>query len=123
MDSKLQLSQRIDQAEKLLDSLEDPSLADGFRPIFDREVGVEVRSGGEPKEGVGELRTFKVRLLILGKEEKPESVRMELSSEGDLFFHYYHTIDPSGFEHMRTRQKLVIKFKVPFLTILVFHSY
>ncbi|GAB5355336.1 hypothetical protein AAMO2058_000196800 [Amorphochlora amoebiformis] len=79
MDSKLQLSQRIDQAEKLLDSLEDPSLADGFRPIFDREVGVEVRSGGEPKEGVGELRTFKVRLLILGKEEKPESVRMEVS--------------------------------------------
>jgi hypothetical protein len=43
------------------------------------------------------LQGFKVKILLLGEDESPQAVRVELSSEADLFFHYAHDIDETGF--------------------------
>mmetsp|Transcript_31843 Transcript_31843/g.44556 ORF Transcript_31843/g.44556 Transcript_31843/m.44556 type:complete len:226 (+) Transcript_31843:80-757(+) len=90
---------------------QDPSFADGYRVVYDRKVGIEVRAGAEPKQGVGDMKTFKIRILLLGSNENPDSIRMELSTEDDLFFNYFHTLDGSGFDHMKNRQKLMIQFQ------------
>lgn len=49
-------------------------------------------------------------MLLLGDDENPSSIRLELSSESDLFFHYNHTIDEHDFEIIQEQQKLVVSF-------------
>jgi len=92
---------------------EDPSLAQGHRALYDRQVMIEVRRGNDPKVGSsgGELKRFNVKVLLLGEDDAPESIRIELSSEEDLFFHYSSTTDSHSFDHLRTRQKLMIQFQ------------
>lgn len=38
-----------------------------------------------------------MKILVLGEEEDPQAVRLELASEADLFFHYVHDMDENGF--------------------------
>lgn len=45
-------------------------------------------------------------------------MRIELTSENDLFFHYVHSINEEGFKEMRNEQKLMIEFP-EYPTILI----
>ena len=70
----------------------DPSLADGHRLVFDREVPFELRLGDEtngPQE-VASFESIRAKILIMGDESNPNQVRIELSCENDLFFHFTH---------------------------------
>ena len=87
-----------------------PSTVDGFRVIYDREVSAEIRQDDAEEHAVGEMQALKVKVLLLGGDDAPEAVRLEASSEGDLFFHYYHTLDFDGFHELKARQKLMIEF-------------
>ncbi len=49
-------------------------------------------AGVEGKE-VGTLESVKVKVLLNGSDSAPQSLRIELSSEADLFFHYMHVMD------------------------------
>ena len=81
----------------------DPSLSDGYRIIYDREVPVEcrTRSGADGEARQGVLESLKVKMLMLGSEESPSSIRIELSSEADLFFHYMAVIDERDYKVRR----------------------
>ena len=39
-----------------------------------------------------------------------EQVKVELTSENDLFFHYTHTVNIDNFRHMQEQQKLMVDF-------------
>lgn len=89
----------------------DPSLMNGFRTIYDREVPFEVRTKfGEEPARPGQLELIKVKILTMGPEESPSVVRLEMSSESDLFFHYMHIVDDREFRNIQDAQKLVIDF-------------
>ena len=94
----------------LIDDL-DPSLADGYRVLYDREVPLEIRHqhSNEYVRG-GTMETLKIKLLILGPEDSPSSIRVELSSESDLFFHYIHCIEEIGYRKIQESQKLMVEF-------------
>ncbi|CAB1110475.1 unnamed protein product [Ectocarpus sp. CCAP 1310/34] len=91
----------------------DPSIADGFRVIYDREVPFELRvqESADGPQQVGTLEAIKVKVLMLGDDAAPQSVRVELSSEADLFFHYTHSIDDALFQVMQEEQKLMVEFQ------------
>ncbi len=74
-------------------------LADGYRVIYDRECPFEVRvqDTTEGPQQIGSLEAIKVKCLLLGEDDNPQSVRIELSSEADLFYQYTHELDESGF--------------------------
>ena len=75
--------------------------------VYDREVPFELRvqESSEGPQPVGTLEAIKVKLLVLGEPEgSVTSVRMELSSEADLFFHYTHQIDEAGFQLVQEQQ-------------------
>src|SRR5574343_70993 len=64
------------------------------------------------------LEAIKTKVLVLGEDSNPRHVKVELTSENDLFFHYIHTLDETGFRRMQETQKLMIEFsELP--TILV----
>eukprot|EP00742_Colponemidia_sp_Colp-10_P001089 GILJ01001179.1.p1 GENE.GILJ01001179.1~~GILJ01001179.1.p1 ORF type:complete len:237 (+),score=40.93 GILJ01001179.1:89-799(+) len=90
----------------------DPSLADGHRVVYDREVPFELRiqdSAAGPQE-VGTLEAIKAKILLIGDDNHPQHIRIELTSENDLFFHYTHSVDEATFRAMQETQKLMIDF-------------
>ncbi|CAM9161519.1 unnamed protein product [Pylaiella littoralis] len=91
----------------------DPSIADGFRIIYDREVPFELRvqESADGPQQVGTLEAIKVKVLMLGDDTAPRSVRVELSSEADLFYHYTHSTDEASFQVMQEEQKLMVEFQ------------
>lgn len=89
----------------------DPSLADGCTAIYDREVSMEIRNQtGAEEVRQGTMESIKVKMLLLGNEESPSAIRVELSSEADLFFHYVHVIDGDGYRRVQNQQKLMVDF-------------
>lgn len=61
---------------------------------------------------MGSLEAVRCKILILGGQgqNQIQNVRIELTSENDLFFHYSHTVDADAYRHMQERQKLMIQF-------------
>lgn len=83
----------------------DPSIADGYRIVYDRDVPFELRL----REGAGALEAIKVKVLVCGDDAAPHSARIELASESDVFFHFMHVIDEVGFQMMQEQQKLMAR--------------
>lgn len=90
----------------------DPSLSDGHRVLFDREVPFELRiqEVGSGLQEAGTLEAVKTKILQLGHEGSPAHIRLELTSENDLFFHYIHAVDERGFNTLQNHQKLMVDF-------------
>ena len=68
---------------------QDPSLLEGHRLLYDREVPFELRL--EDVSGPQDVASFegiRAKILLGGDESKPSQIRMELSCENDLFFHF-----------------------------------
>ena len=67
----------------------DPSLSEGHKLIYNREVPFELRL--EDNDGPQEVASFEAircKILIGGEENNPVQIRLELSCENDLFFHF-----------------------------------
>ncbi|KAL1503042.1 hypothetical protein AB1Y20_011110 [Prymnesium parvum] len=90
----------------------DPSLSAGHRVVYEHEVPFELRvqQNADGPQEAGTLEAVKVKILLLGPAEAPHAVRVELTSENDLFFHYSHTLDEEGFRTVQEQQKLMVDF-------------
>ncbi|CAA9990771.1 hypothetical protein, conserved in Apicomplexan species [Plasmodium knowlesi strain H] len=98
----------------------DPSLADGYTACYRKEVPFEIKVE-QAKDGpqeIGSLEVITVKLLTLGEESKPKRIKIELTCEADLFFHFTQTVDERSFEAMQTSQKLMINFS-EYLEVLI----
>ena len=91
----------------------DPSLTDGFKLIYDREVPFELRiqENNEVPQEVGTLEAIRVKLLQQIESNAQTGIKIELTSESDLFFHYTHRVDESSYKLIQETQKLMIEFK------------
>lgn len=69
----------------------DPSLSEGHRLVFDREIPFELRleDNSGPQE-VASFESIRAKILVMGDDNNPNAVRIELSCENDLFFHFTH---------------------------------
>eukprot|EP01064_Diplonema_japonicum_P033719 TRINITY_DN672_c1_g6_i1.p1 TRINITY_DN672_c1_g6~~TRINITY_DN672_c1_g6_i1.p1 ORF type:complete len:292 (+),score=65.68 TRINITY_DN672_c1_g6_i1:101-877(+) len=91
----------------------DPSLSDGHRAVYDREVQFELRTqeSAEKPHDVGTTEGVKVKVLSMGEDSNHLSLRIELSSESDLFFHYTCNINTVGYQSLQEEQKLMCDFR------------
>jgi len=103
----------------------DPSVADGHRVVYDREVPFELRThefSDGPQE-TGSLEAIKVKILVLGDDHNPISLRVELTSENDLFFYYLHNLDEEGFHLLQKTQRLTVTYtEYPNVLIRMFNN-
>eukprot|EP00760_Papus_ankaliazontas_P025419 PhM_4_TR2702/c0_g1_i1/m.34113 len=111
IEDRYSLLNALDRDFKQIDGM-DPSLAEGHSMIYDREVPFDLRTCDTQSRGaVGTMEGIKVKVLSLGDDPHTiESLRVELSSESDLFFHFTCDITRHGFEQLRTDQKLTCDF-------------
>eukprot|EP00948_MAST-09A_sp_MAST-9A-sp1_P001930 g1930.t1 len=98
----------------------DPSVSDGFVCCYDREVSMELRmmESDDSSTDVGCLEKIKVKMVVLGAASDPKALRIELSSENDLFFYYMNVLDSTGFTLLAEQQKLMVDFG-GFTTIMI----
>ena len=89
----------------------DPSLSEGHKLIYNREVPFELRL--EDNDGPQEVASFEAircKILIGGEDNNPIQIRLELSCENDLFFHFTSDIDEETYKIMQENQKLTVNF-------------
>ena len=90
----------------------DPSLSEGHIMLYDREIPFELKL--EDNNGPQEVESFesiRCKILCGGDQTNPEQVRIELSCENDLFFHYTSNIDEETFKLMQESQKLTANYR------------
>ena len=89
----------------------DPSLSEGHRLLYDREIPFELRleDSNGPQE-VASFEAIRAKILLGGDESNPSQIRIELSCEKDLFFHFTSDVDEEIFKAMQDNQKLCINF-------------
>ena len=71
---------------------------------------LRVQQVSEIPQEVGTLEAVRVKMLLLGDDASPGVIKVELTSENDLFFHYTHTLDEQGFRLVQEQQKLMVDF-------------
>ena len=91
----------------------DPSLADGFKVIYNKEVPLDIKI--ETNEGPKDLASFElIRCKILSDAVNPEGVptrvKFELSWESDLLFYYTNLVDEEAFADIKKKQNLNLDF-------------
>ena len=92
----------------------DPSLSKGYTIIFNKEVPLDLKletEDGLKDIGTIELINFKLLSNSTNKEDETEiKIKIELSWEKDLFFHYTNVIKKNDFEDIKKNQNLNINF-------------
>lgn len=98
----------------------DTSLVNGYKICYTKEVPFEIRNQEIEKgpQEIGSLEIITVKILVLGDELNAESIKIELTSEADLFFHYTQMIDEITFSTMQNKQHLMINFS-EYLQVLI----
>jgi len=88
----------------------DPSLVGGYALIFNHEIPFELRvqNSNEGPQQVGTLEAVRVKILTLGSGANLKCMRIEMSSDTDLFFHYSCVVSESDFQTLQDRQKLLV---------------
>ena len=91
----------------------DPTQRDGFRVVYCKEVPFEMRlqETDEAPQEVGTLEAILAKVAVQGDAAAPTAIKVELSSESDLFFHYSHVVDERAFKAVREEQRLMIDFQ------------
>jgi hypothetical protein len=92
----------------------DPSTQGGFRLVYARECPLEMRlqTSDEAPQEIGTLEAILCKVLVCGDPSAPTMVKVELSSESDLFFHYTHIAEERTWKAMRDEQRLMVSFQV-----------
>ena len=89
----------------------DPSCKDGFRVVYEKEIPFEMRlQENDQSPEVGTLEAILAKVSVQGEASLPTMIKVELSSESDLFFHYSHVLDERSFKTVREEQRLMIEF-------------
>ena len=89
----------------------DPSLSEGHKLLYNREVPFELRL--EDTDGPQEVASFesiRCKVLMAGENNNILQIRIELSCENDLFFHFTSDIDEETYKLMQENQKLTVNF-------------
>lgn len=70
---------------------------------------MRVQESDEAPMEVGTLEAIRCKVAVAGDAAAPTAVKLELSSETDLFFHYTHVADDRSFRGIREEQHLMIE--------------
>ncbi len=71
---------------------------------------MRLQESDEAPQEVGTLEAIRCKVAVAGEASSPVAVKLELTSEADLFFHYTHVVDARSFKAVREEQRLMIDF-------------
>ncbi|KAM3144883.1 hypothetical protein pb186bvf_002899 [Paramecium bursaria] len=91
----------------------DPCLEGGYHILYNQELPFLVRfvDDQEHQDDKNTVEVIRVRIMILGSPKDITQITLELSSENDLFFYYFHTVDRENFQNVKNQQQLSVEFQ------------
>ncbi|KAM3146606.1 hypothetical protein pb186bvf_001136 [Paramecium bursaria] len=91
----------------------DPALKEGHRVIYDRVLSVSIKFQDKYSDlqDIPQPENLLFRILLLGTDTNPQSVRIEISSDKDLFFIFQHEATTNSFNQIKVSQGLQLPFK------------
>ena len=92
---------------------QDPSLSNSFKIIYYKRVPMEIKLKYKNKEkDLSSFEPIKCKLLVDNENENNTSnhIKIELSSENDIYFHFTNVIDEKKFQIIKKEQNLNINF-------------
>ena len=89
----------------------DPSLLDDYVKIYEKEVPFEIKAEGSTDSNSSAFEPLNCKILIKGDFNNPNSIKLELTCDKDLFFYYFSIVDRNIFNDIRSSQKLTCHFK------------
>lgn len=105
-------SQVLDDTQTILNTFDfspidqlDPLMQDGHRVIFSKDVNVEIRQNNTQV-----TEKIKLRIILIGEEAVPANVRIEISSNEDVFFFYLCELDIISYRKLQETQKIQCNF-------------
>ena len=111
--SEVELENAIEKPNLSSIESKDPSLADGFKIIYNKEVPIDIKletKGGHKDLASYEFVRFKLLSDSVSQETGAKRVKLELTNENDLLFHYTNIVDEKTFLKMKQQQNLTIEF-------------
>lgn len=90
----------------------DPSLSEGHRLLFDKEIPFELRipQSTNNSADLGTIENIRVKVLLLGEEDSPQEFKIQLTSDTDLFFNYMHITDEHHYRELQEEQKFTVNY-------------
>ncbi|KAL4504476.1 hypothetical protein ABPG72_009922 [Tetrahymena utriculariae] len=120
------------QAQQQLNSFDfaqidqmDPSLAEGLRCIYDKDIYYTIRFYRDENEtqDLENHEPLRTRIFILGDEKNPQFLKIEVSSDNDIFFHFVHKADQNNYKQIKAEQNLNLEFnEYPAICIKCFNK-
>lgn len=91
---------------------QDPTIQQGYVNIYEAEMLFKIHliDHTNDSDDFPNQEHLKVRVLVLGENKNLSQIRIELSSENDLFFHFIHSLDAVSYQKIKEEQKLNCKF-------------
>jgi hypothetical protein len=92
---------------------QDPSLLNSFKIIYYKRVPMEIKLKSKNKEkDLASFEPIKCKLLIDNTNENNmhNHIKIELSSENDIYFHFTNIIDEKKFKIIKKEQNLNINY-------------
>ncbi|CAD8166683.1 unnamed protein product [Paramecium pentaurelia] len=80
----------------------------GYTLIYEQELVSQILVEDGDQQQTQE--TLNVRVLIFGNDQRLERIKIELSCENDLFFHFIHDINEEAFQKIKDEQQLTASF-------------
>ncbi|OMJ67025.1 hypothetical protein SteCoe_35926 [Stentor coeruleus] len=87
----------------------DPSLKNGHQVVLFQRIPIELRvqEEGQPSQ-VGKMVEIDCKLLALYRNKNLLEVRLELTTEADMFFNYSHFLNADNFRATQQDHKLLV---------------
>lgn len=111
----LLLEEAISKPDLSIIESKDPSLIGGFKIIYNKEIPIDLKMKTE--KGLKDVASFeKIRFKLLSNSINKEDttthlkVKLELSWENDLLFHYTNIVDEQEFCNIKNQSNLSINF-------------
>ena len=105
----------------------DPSLSNSFKIVYNKKVPMEIKIKKKNKEkDLASFEPINCKLLIdnnnnnndnVNGKNRPNHVKIELSSVNDIYFHFTNIIDEKKFKKIKKEQNLNLNFS-EFLQLL-----
>lgn len=96
---------------------QDPSISDSFKIIYNKKVPMEIKLKNKNKEkDLASFEPINCKLLIdnnndnINGNNKPNHIKIELSSVNDIYFHFTNIIDENKFKKIKKEQNLNLNF-------------
>ena len=92
---------------------QDPSLSNSFKIMYNKRVPMEIKLKAKNKEkDLSSFEPIKCKVLIDNEKGNimPNKIKIELSCENDIYFHFTNVVDEKKFEKIKKEQNLNINF-------------